>query len=467
MAILSAEDVEFDFEVPVVIVGAGACGLVAALAAHDEGQDVLVLERDENPTGSTSLSAGLIPAPCTKLQIEAGIEDSPELFAQDLVAKTHDHTPHDQALVAAKAAGPMIDWLMEKHQIEFELVTGFLYPGHSRLRMHGPKSRTGADLEQNLLSAVSNAGIDLITGASAEDLYVDASGRITGVRFKRPDGAQEMLGCKALVLACCGFAGDAEMVRRHIPEIADAECCGHLSNTGDAMKWGAALGAGLADMGAYQGHGSVAHPHGLPLTWAVITKGGILLNMEGRRFSNEMRGYSEHAAEVAGQPGHIAWDIFGSSGEEEASGFHDYRELRKLGAVKTANSVEELAATTGLPVAAIKHELEAIESAANSGEADRFGRRFTQEQVLKPPYHAVKVNGALFHTQGGLVIDAEARVLREDGTPLPNLMAGGGAARGLSGHSSYGYLSGNGLLSATAFGRLAGISAARVAATGA
>ncbi len=64
---------------------------------------------------------------------------------------------------------------------------------------------------------------------------------MTGVRFTRPDGAQEMLGCKALVLACCGFAGDAEMVRKHIPEIADAECCGHLSNTGDAVKWGEAL----------------------------------------------------------------------------------------------------------------------------------------------------------------------------------------------------------------------------------
>ncbi|MBB4145106.1 FAD-dependent oxidoreductase [Rhizobium rhizoryzae] len=464
MAVLSAQGVEFAFEVPVVVVGAGACGLVAALAAHDEGQEVLVLERDENPTGSTSLSAGLIPAPCTRLQKEAGIEDSPELFAQDLVAKTHDHTPYDQALAAAKAAGPMIDWLMEKHQVEFELVTGFLYPGHSRLRMHGPKSRTGADLEQNLLSAVSNAGIDLITGASVEDLYVDAAGRVAGVRFRRPDGAQEMLGCKALVLACCGFAGDAEMVRRYIPEIADAECCGHLSNTGDAVKWGEALGAGLADMGAYQGHGSVAHPHGLPLTWAVITKGGILLNLEGRRFSNEMRGYSEHAAEVASQPGNVAWDIYGSGGEEAAMGFHDYRELRKLGVVKTANSLEELATVTGLPVEAVAAELEAVERAAQTGEPDRFGRKFSQEQLLQPPYFAVKVNGALFHTQGGLVIDAEARVLRADGTPLPNLMAGGGAARGVSGDSNYGYLSGNGLLSATAFGRLAGISAARIAA---
>ncbi len=100
----------------------------------------------------------------------------------------------------------MIDWLMDRHGVELELVTGFLYPGHSRLRMHGPKSRTGADLEQSLLAAVSNAGIDLVTGASVVDLFADETGRIRGVRFRRPDGAAEVLGCRALVLACCGFA---------------------------------------------------------------------------------------------------------------------------------------------------------------------------------------------------------------------------------------------------------------------
>ncbi|KAA3515866.1 FAD-dependent oxidoreductase [Agrobacterium rosae] len=464
MAVLSAEGVTFDFEMPVVVVGAGACGLVAALAAHDAGQEVMVLERDENPTGSTSLSAGLIPAPCTRLQKEAGIEDSPELFAQDLVAKTHDHTPHDMALVAAQTAGPMIDWLMDTHKVEFELVTGFTYPGHSRLRMHGPKSRTGADLEQSLLSAVSNADIDVVTNASVEDLYVDASGHVTGVRFRRPDGALEMLGCKALVLASCGFAGDVALVQKYIPEIADAECCGHLSNTGDAVKWGAQIGAALADMGAYQGHGSVAHPHALPLTWAVITKGGILLNTQGQRFSNEMRGYSEHAAEVAAQPDHVAWDIYDAKGDEAGMGFYDYREIRKLGAIKTATSLEDLATVTGLSLSTIREEFEAIETSARTGEPDRFGRNFTPDQLLSAPFYAVKVNGALFHTQGGLVIDAEARVLREDGTVLPNLLAGGGAARGVSGDSNYGYLSGNGLLTATSFGRLAGITAARIAA---
>ena len=120
MAVLQANGVDFDFKVPVLVVGAGACGLVSALAAHDSGQSVMVLERDERPSGSTSLSAGLIPAACTRLQKAHGIEDSPELFVSDLVAKTHDHTPYDQAMVIARNAGPMIDWLMDQHQIVFE-----------------------------------------------------------------------------------------------------------------------------------------------------------------------------------------------------------------------------------------------------------------------------------------------------------------------------------------------------------
>ena len=74
------------------------------------------------------------------------------------------------------------------------------------------------------------------------------------------------------------------------------------------------------------------------------------------------------------------------------------------------------------------------------------------------------MTGALFHTQGGLAVDASARVLRRDRTPFKNLFAGGGAACGVSGPDCDGYLSGNGLLTALTLGRIAGRSAARVAA---
>ena len=77
-------------------------------------------------------------------------------------------------------------------------------------------------------------------------------------------------------------------------------------------------------------------------------------------------------------------------------------------------------------------------------------------------YYAVKVTGALFHTQGGLAVDSNGRVKRRDGTIFPNLFAAGGAAAGVSGSTAAGYLSGNGLLTATVLGRLAGRAAAEL-----
>ena len=84
---------------------------------------------------------------------------------------------------------------------------------------------------------------------------------------------------------------------------------------------------------------------------------------------------------------------------------------------------------------------------------------------MSAPYHAVKVTGALFHTQGGLDIDARCRVRRADGGLFPNLLAAGGAARGVSGNDVAGYLSGNGLLSAIAGGHIAAATAAGIAGT--
>lgn len=467
MPIVPADGVAFEFTVPVVIIGAGACGLVAGLSAHDAGAEILILERDERPRGSTSLSAGLIPAANTLFQREKGVDDTPALFAADLAAKAKGQ--NDPAIVAAVAtiSGPTIDWLSDTHGVELHLVDGFYYPGHSRLRMHGPKTQSGADLEQFLLAAAETAGIDILTGASVEDLYARPDGTITGVAFRRPDGAVETVGCEALILACNGFGGDSAKVRHYIPEMAEADYCGHASNTGDCVDWGSALGATLDDMGSYQGHGSVAHPHGLPLTWAVITQGGFQVNRDGTRFANEMRGYSEHAEEVIKQPGRFAWDIYDARCERPALGFHDYREIKSLGAVKSADTIEALARITDVPLDALRETFMLVDRYRARAEADPFGRDFSAQPSLAPPYLACRISGALFHTQGGLAIDTDARVLGKDGAPLPNLLAGGGAARGLSGPASWGYLSGNGLLAATMLGRLAGLTAGRLLGTSA
>ena len=130
--------------------------------------------------------------------------------------------------------------------------------------------------------------------------------------------------------------------------------------------------------------------------------------------------------------------------------------------MKTAENIEGVAEITGLPLDELRKTFADVEALNDDHGEDEWGREFKACDAREPPYYAVRVTGALFHTQGGLVVDRHARVLREDGSALPNLFAGGGAARGLSGPSRWGYLSGNGLLTATTLGRLAGRAAAEL-----
>jgi fumarate reductase flavoprotein subunit len=462
--LLDCRDARFAGSVPVIVIGGGGCGLTAALAAQQAGADVLVLERDASTLGTTAMSTGLIPAADSRLQRDKGIVDSPELFARDIVGKTHGEADARIALELARASARTVEWLIDDHGVPLSLVDSFLYPGHSVKRMHGTPNRTGRELMGALASATGRRGVDVLTEALVSDLFVDgADGRIHGVRMRRPDGSSEDLGCDALILACCGFAGNPDMVRRFIPEIADATFFGHPGNKGDAIRWGEGLGAAIRDIHSYQGHGGLAAGRGIPILWPLIMEGGYQVNVHGARFSNEARGYSEQAVDVVAQPGHVAWDIYDRRLHELMLEFDDYREAVEARAILQADDVVSLAALAGIDVAGLERTVAEVESLQRGERADRFGRDFSGKPALRAPYFAVKVTGALFHTQGGLEVDAEARVLREDGSPLPNMFAGGGAARGISGAGCSGYMAGNGLLTATTFGRLAGEAAARLA----
>jgi len=446
-----SDDVDFDSEVPLLIIGAGAAGLCAALAANEAGVEAVVVERDAVPSGSTALSAGLIPAAGTRFQRDRNVADSAKLFAQDIARKAHGEADAKLVHAVAANAGPTVEWLADSYAMPFEVITDFNYPGHSVHRMHGLPSRTGAELIDRLRSAAEARDIPILTGRVCEALFADEDGFIAGVEL----AGGETIGCGALVLACNGYGGNPELVRRHIPEMAGALYFGHPGNQGDAVLWGEALGARLGSLSGYQGHGSVATPHNVLITWAAITEGGFQVNRQGERFHNESLGYSEAAAEVLRQPGGIALDIFDARIAGIARQFEDFRSAEKRGALITAQRLDELASRIGVPAEALKNEAN-----VELGTPDRFGRVF--QKKLEPPFCAIKVTGALFHTQGGLAIDTRARLLRSNGRPLENLFAAGGAAVGVSGSQASGYLSGNGLLTATVLGRIAGTSAAKL-----
>ncbi len=443
--------------VPVAIVGAGACGLTAALLLADAGIECVLLERDASPSGSTALSSGFIPAAGTRAQQRKVVSDSAQRFASDIQAKAHGTAAPHLVQAYAQAIGPALDTLEQRHGLVFELLEGFLYPGHGALRMHAVPERTGAALMARLLAAAAAAGVTLLTQALVRELWIGDAGQVTGVGYQRPDGSVERLGCDAVLLACNGFGGNPALVRELLPQMKDATFAGHGGNDGSAIVWGRALGARLADLGGYQGHGSWAVPHGVLVSWALMVEGAIQVNAQGRRFHDETQGYSEAAVQVLAHPGGIAWNVFDAALLEFARGFPDFLEAQAAGAVRQAADIPALAALIGCDASTLASTLATVQPDAVAAD----GRRF--QRALQAPYCAVKVTGALFHTQGGLDIDAHCRVLRQDGTPWPNLLAAGGAARGVSGNAVWGYLSGNGLLSAVAGGAIA---AATLTSTG-
>ena len=156
------------------------------------------------------------------------------------------------------------------------------------------------------------------------------------------------------------------------------------------------------------------------------------------------------------QPQKIAFNIFDERLLGLGRDFEDFRNAEAAGAVTTADTIEELAIKLGLPPESLSKTLNMCASHASSGRPDQFGRMFKTETLLQPRFAAVKVTGALFHTQGGLAIDDKARVIRNDGSVIMGLFACGGAACGVSGPDVSGYLSGNGLLTALALGYVAG-----------
>jgi fumarate reductase flavoprotein subunit len=452
--------VSFDVTVPVVIAGAGAAGLSAALAARDAGADVLVLEQDAAPAGTTAMSQGNICAAGTAAQAAAGVEDSPDLLFADIMAKTRGLTDPVLARTVADHAGQTVDTMIQRWDMPWELDLKFKAGfGHSVRRIHSWLGRGGADMVQLFAARTEAAGADILTGARLVEIHSDGSGRAIGVRIARPDGSTEDIGCDALVLATCGFAASREMVAAHIPEAAHAMTHTHAGNDGTGIRLGAALGGALADMAAFQGYGMLTVGYGITTPPSVLIEGGYVVNLQGQRFCHELDDISGMVRHTLAQPEGLAFVIYDDRIADACGYIPEMAQFAELNAARTSPTLDGLAASIGVPADALVATHEAALAAAGGG-ADPFGRPWASGAPPSGPFRALKVTGALYHTQGGLQVGPDARVLRTDGARLPNLFAAGGAARGVSGPGAWGYLPAMGLGSAVTLGRLAGSAAA-------
>ncbi|QCX28010.1 FAD-dependent oxidoreductase [Nocardioides jishulii] len=439
-----------------VVAGAGG-GLLAALRAARNGLQVLVVEASEHYRrgNNTSISTAMIPGVGSRWQSAAGVDDSVERFVDDVARKTKGQGDLALAAALARASAPMLEWMADDLGFPLSLVTDFQYPGHSAHRCHTLEGRHGSVLLDQLVRAVeAEERIDLFVPARLTDVLLDDDGAVRAVVVTTPDGSSEEIETRAVLLATNGYAGNPELVAQYLPEIADAQYHGSETSRGDALRIGTALGADVAHLDAYQGHAALSKHASTLVGWATVMHGGVVVNAEGRRFGDETAGYSEFAPLLAREPGAEGWIIVDREIHTRCLAFTDYVHCVEAGAVLWADDVEQLAAVTKLPVDALAAELAATAAAATGERVDDFGRT-DFDHPLAGPYAAVKIVPALFHSQGGLVVDADARVLRGDGTAIEGLYASGGAAQGISGHGASGYLAGNGLLPALGLAYLA------------
>jgi fumarate reductase flavoprotein subunit len=443
------------FDGPGLLVAGAGGGVVGALSAAAAGVDVLVVESSEHflRGSNTAMSTAMVPGAGSRFQAAEGVEDSPARFVADVMAKTHGAADPTLTTAIAEVSAELVEWLADIG-LPVELVTDFDYPGHSVTRCHTVPGRSGARMLGMLHEIARRTDdLDLLVPARLVAAEPDGHGGWYAT-VDNPAGDSERVHCANLLLATNGFGADPDLVATHLPEIAGAVYHGGDQSLGDALRIGADVGADVAYLDAYQGHGALAVGANTLAGWALVMHGGVVVNTAGERFADETSGYSEFAAAELAQPDAQAVIVFDRRVRDLCAAFDDYRATEDSGVVRWGDAAG-IADRFGLDAARLTATLAAAESARTGTSADPWGRTHWGSEPLRGPYGAVRVVPALFHTQGGLRVDGSARVLDTSGEIIPGLYAAGGAAMGISGHGAAGYLAGNGLLTALGLAFLA------------
>lgn len=357
----------------------------------------------------------------------------------------------DLVYTVAENAKTVIEWL-EGMGVKWTVMNSLFY-GQSNYRMHLAEG-SGKGLSGCMIATLeNNDNITLMLNTPGTGLMTNDAGEVIGVTAQGADGEMQILA-KNTILCTSGFAANQEMVAKYMPEMSVAQPYYAPGATGEGIQWGMELGAAVANMGAYQGHAFYGVGYG-STDQGIANNGGIFINQNGVRFTNEYGGYSELTPHVLHQPGHYCYMVFNDAIAAKSAKFEKFKEA---GIVFSGDTAEELAAQLNIDSAKFAQTITEYQASIVRGE-DEFNRTKLPES-FEAPYYAIKITGDLRHTQGGLVTDIATHVMKEDGTLIPGLYAAGGVMEGFSSTGGPGYMSGNGLLQAFIFGKIAGERAA-------
>jgi fumarate reductase flavoprotein subunit len=431
----------------IIVIGAGGCGLMASLVAARSGARVLLLEKTAEPGGGTAFSTKGIRAAGTRFQRALGIEDSAEQYAQDILRRNGNQS--DEALTRrlTQTCGPVTELLADVAGIRFAV--GEFPFGHSARRSHSWNvAKTITDF---LFEAVQREpGIEVHFSTAVGSIDRDESGVVSGVVTEK--GA---LPAAKVIIASGGFGASPELLAEYIPDAVGIPFPGHFGSTGDGIRMGMALGAAVEHMGAFQPYPAYVGPEKRSVPPEVALSGGIMVDVDGRRFVDETRYPGGLSAGMLALPDKRAFEILDERVYQLQR--HELAGFRKEGLLKQGQSPGELAAQLTIDSDGLEQTIRACNQLAGGG-ADSFGRRLPAP--MGGAFYGIEVKVALYHTQGGLKVNVDGQVLRADDTVIAGLYAGGGAAIGVSGSGMEGYLPGNGQLASLGLGMIAGEHAA-------
>ena len=466
----------------VIVVGAGLAGLSAALEAASQGARVLVLEAN-SVGGGHAVKAGGFALVDTALQRSKGIEDSPLLAFADWQRRGVDPDPYWADRYARESSREVYNWLTARG-VEFSMILPTRED--SVPRFHFTRG-TAVNVVVPLLSAaLDKPAIEFLWNTRVTGL-ARTRGRVSGVAAEHTrSGAERLYRAPSVVLATGGFAGDLARVRKHWPTAAPQPerllAGAGTYATGDGIDLARWAGAELRELDRL-----VIFDNGLPDPRDPTGRRGlyaqnpaaIWVDASGRRFVNEAAPDTVVTQLLEAGPRRGYWLIFDAGGARrmqvrDAPWLTPERIREEIltnpQLTATADSVEALAAITGLPPHGLRTTFETWNRMVDSGEDFQYGR-FTAaaddrnvRALRQPPFYAVRVYPMARKTMGGPAINLRAEVLDENRLPLKGLYAAGELTGAAGINGQYGG-AGTFLGPAVLTGRIAGRSAARRSGT--
>ena len=445
----------------VVVVGGGLAAHRAAIEASSLGAEVVMLEKMPQVGGSTVLSGGSFAFAGTDLQKQAGIEDSPEKFRQDLIDGGGGQS--DTAL---------IDVFVREQLSEYEFLRrlGVTFgpiqtsSGQSVPRTHPADPTKVLFALHDELSAAPRTRI--MMEARAMRLRRDEhDGRLRELLVEFKGGQGIVRAETGIVLATGGFSRAEDLLQLFVPEFRKAMRGGGLGNEGDGLKMAWEHGAAFADLGYVKGtFGSYIHVDPLrPLTGPMLPvyRGAIAVNLQGLRFVDESQSYKTLGKACLEQEHVRAFQVFDEGiMAQSVSGVpsFDFRAALQKNRVVQAGSLPELAGKIEVDPKNLVQTVTTYNEDIRSGRDRQFGRRALVHkyglpvEISKAPFYAYACTTAMHSTYAGLRVRDDMAVLNVWGEPLPGLYAAGEVVGGFHGEA---YMTGSSLAKALVFGRIA------------